>query len=447
MGAAANLWSGLGAAVAVALCGALARRAVREEEGEALAAAIPPALLALNPVLLSECMKAEVNTWSLAWTFAAVLLFVRFLGALERAEGWISLRAAAAWGLLCGAGLAHHALSLLVSLPLSIGLAVALLRRGRLAPKLPLVAAAAALLPLLSYGFVVWRAFHPAPGQWPDIEPTFRGIAEHLTGERYRMYLGFFAPDAENRRWLSTSVYPFLVPGLACLGVAVLRTKTPTRRITWMSLLTAAGLVLLFTLQYGVPDPAPYLLPALGISALGLAAVLGSITRSSPAAVSRAIGVTGFVLSLCLGWGHIVDAREDRASVARFDRDVRRLWARVPADSGIVLWPADQVARLVEYQVLRAEKPAVWVTTPDFLLGEPALEHVRRRYGVDLMAGLTVPYAPWTAPWGAEVRGRFFDTVIARLNASTRVPVYWFDPVEYRLVPLVKPNPQRRSAA
>jgi hypothetical protein len=258
------------------------------------------------------------------------------------------------------------------------------------------------------------------------------------------MYLGFFAPDEENRAWLKSSVYPYLVSGLLCLAIAAARGGAWSRRIAWGSFLGATGLIFVFTLGYGVPDPAPYLLPAVGISMIGLASGLAWVAGSlhSPA-IARGLAVIGLVA--CLAWGaeHAIDARQQREAILRFDRDVRRLWEQVPSGGGILLWPTDQINRLVEYQVLGAEKSAVWVTTPEFLLDKPALDRVRERYGLDLMAGLTIPYAPRSEPWGAAVRQRFFETVIARLNAGTRVPIYWFDLSGPRVILL--PKPQRKD--
>jgi len=441
---AANLWSGVGAGAAVSLCFTLARGVVRDEISAGapadafstlIASSLPAILLALNPLILLEVSKAEVNTWSLAWTLGAVALFLRWLRRLESGERSAGTLEAVTWCLLCGAGLAHHRTSLLVSVPLTVGLGAALARRGLLGPRLAIVGVAAALLPLLSYGFVAWRALHPAPGQWPDIEPSAASVLAHITGERYRAYFGFFAPDEANRRLLGSAVYPFLFPGFVCVGIAAVRAVSPERRAAWWSIFSATLLVLLFTLHYGVSDPAPYLLPALGLTLIGVAPaflwLFGSrrlIPAGHPLPVGWTLAATALVVAMSFGWHAVGQVRTQRAAIVGFDDDVRRLWALVPPDSAIVLWPSDQMTRLVEYQVLRMEKPAVWVTTPELLLDPAVLRQVRRRYGLDLMEGLEIPYAPRSAPWGEAVRREFFGRVIDRLNAGAGVPVYWFDP-------------------
>ena len=432
---AGNLWSGAGAAVSVSICFLSARGIAREEtalrgerdaSSETIVALLPAALLALNPLVLAEAGKAEVNTWSLAWTLGAVALFLRWIRRVETDES-PSAWSAAAWGLLCVAGLAHHATSVLLSLPLTVGLCIVLARRGHFRPRLALAAAAAAVVPLLSYALVAWRAAHPAPGQWPDITPTVPGVLGHITGERYRVFLGFFAPDAENRRALATAIYPFLFPGIVCLCVSAARAVSSVRRTAWWCLLASTLLVLLFTLQYGVPDPAPYLLPAVALALVALVPV----TLWMWGHWGRRPLVRGLVLlalvAACVPAGiNLRDARARRTAIMRFDARVHRLWETVPTTGAIVLWDSDQMARLVEYQVLRGENPGAWVTTPG-LLADQAAEELQRRYGIDLLKGLEVPYAPPSAPWGEAVRREFYAKVIRRLNARTDVPLYWFD--------------------
>ncbi|HET9251886.1 MAG TPA: DUF2723 domain-containing protein [Candidatus Eisenbacteria bacterium] len=441
---ASNLWSGVGAALAVALTFAVARRLVsvdRRAEGLALLAALlPAALLAFNPVLSREAVEAEVNSWALAWTMGIVLCFVALMLRVEEGSAPRSTEAMG-WGVVCGIGLAHHPMSVLVAVPLTAALGVSLARRGWLGPRLGLAALAGAMVPLAAYAWVGWRAAHPAPGQWRDIAPTWQSVWHHVTAARYRMYVGSFAPDLESRRLLAVGVYPYLLPGILLLVAAYGRAvRSPERRLLWLGLFAAAVAPALGARAYGVPDPAPYFLPAVGISLLGLAPLAGVLLRRGlPGA---ALLGTGLAAAMGLAWNEAFEARARYRDVEHFDRQVRDLWSQVPQDRVIVLWHADQVSRLVEYQVLRGERSAAWVGTPDWLLDPVVRGELRRRYGADPVAHLTVPRVSPRDPHAERIRMEFFEEAAFRLASEAGVPVYWFDPT----VPLLRRVPQMGSA-
>ena len=427
---ASNLWSGVGAALAVALTFAAARRLIspgRRAEGlDLLAALLPAILLAFNPILSREAVEAEVNSWALAWTMGIVLCFVVAMQRID-ADSSPGRNGALGWGLLCGIGLAHHPMSVLVSMPLTAALVVALTRRGSWSARLGLAALGAALVPLLAYAWIAWRAFHPAPGQWRDIAPTWPSIWSHVTAARYRIFLGFFDPDPLNRRLLASGVYPYLLPGILLLVAAyarVVRASGP--RLLWLGLFAAALLVTLVPRIYGVPDPSTYFLPAVGISLLGLAPLMGVVSkRGLPGAAVLGIGLA---LAGGLAWNEAGDARARSTEVERFDGQVRELWSRVPPDTAIVLWYSDQFSRLVEYQVLRGERRAAWVGTPDFLVDPAMRDDLRRRFGVDPVAHMNVPNVSAGDPDAERIRVQFFRDAAVQLASETSVPVYWLDP-------------------
>ena len=442
---AANAWSGAGAALAVGLFLALARRLAalgrRANRGDAgaspasgaasAAALFLAALLAVHPVLVSEATQAEVNAWSVAWTCWAGFVFAGLLGRPLR------LRDGALWGVVVGTGLAHHLLSVLAAAPLTVALAWSAARHRSLRPSLAGAAIAGALPPLATYGFLVWRVFHPAPGQWTDLLPTASGILEHLTGARYRAFLGFFAPDAHNAELLAWCVYPLIVPGAVLLAVALLRSRDPVQRLAWGGLLASALLTLLFVLRYGVPDPAPYFLPIVALSLLGAVPVAALFARrlaDAPAA-ARAVAaiLAAAVVVLFAGEGVRQSAREKR-QLRSFDRLVRAMWESVPDDSAIVVYPADQHRRLVEYQVLRGEKRAAYVTNLERLLEPATRAEIDRRFGVDPMAGERIPEIPEDPGAAARVKQEFLIRLVRDLNARVRAPVVVFDPT----VPMVQ---------
>ena len=427
---ASNLWSGVGAALAVALTFAVGRRLIsadRPAEGlDLLAALLPAVLLAFNPILSREAVEAEVNSWALAWTMGIVLCFVVAMHRIGE-DSSPGRNGALGWGFLCGIGLAHHPMSVLVAMPLTAALGVALGRRGWLTRRLGLAAIAAALVPLVAYAWVAWRAFHPAPGQWRDIAPTWTSIWNHVTAARYRVFLGFFAPDPLHRRLLASGAYPYLLPGILLLVAGygrAMRTLGP--RLLWLGLFAAALLVSLVPRIYGVPDPSSYFLPAVGVSLLGLAPLMGAVSkRGLPGAALLGVGLA---TAMGLAWSEAYDARARYREVERFDRQVRDLWSRVPPDTAIVLWYSDQFSRLVEYQVLRGEHPAVWVGTPDFLVDPLMRDELRRRFSADPVAHMAVPDVSAGDPYAERIRVEFFEKAAVELASEARAPVYWFDP-------------------
>ena len=435
---AAGLWSVLGGAVALYFLHALGMELAAGVSGassttRSLATLVPLALFAFQPVVREEATHAEVNIWSFAWACGAAYAFVRMGHAIrvDPAPRHGRLRAAQ-WGLVVGLGLAHHLTSILVSVPLSAGLIATLAWRRQFSPRLLAVGVAAALVPIASYGITAWHAWHPARVQWEWLEPSVAGVVAHITGDQYRQFVGYFAPSPSQKELLTRAVYPFLLPGLALLLLGVLRARGE-RRIAWAALLAAAALVTVFTFRYGVPDPAPYFLPALALgvaaAAPAVAAIPGAGSRTGTAILGSA-GLAG--LFLIVPWLH--EGSEERAATMEFEKTIRSMWAAIPPDTALVSWTDDRFTRLVEYQVLRGEKPALLIFTPDLLYAPPMRRRIRERFGADPLEGFDTPHLPARATAGEKViidesRRR----LVASLNERIRVPVILFDPA----VPIV----------
>ena len=295
---AANLWSAFGAAVAVGFLFALAHRLTRtipdaDAPTRFVAALIPVALFAFQPILLIDATAGEVNAWSAAWACMAAFVFVRLQQGIDAAGDGAAhdRRGALLWGLVCGVGLAHHLTSILVSVPLTIALAVTLVHRRRAAPSLALVAALAACVPVASYAFVAWRAWHPALVQWPALAPSLAGVWDHVSGAQYRHYVGYFAPADDHRALIDHVALPFLVAGAAALAAGLVRARDAGARTTWAGLAAAAALVVAFTFRYGVPDPAPYFLPAMALAAAAAAPALAALALPRVRGAALRLGV------------------------------------------------------------------------------------------------------------------------------------------------------------
>jgi hypothetical protein len=417
---AANAFSALGGAVAVALAVALVRRRLPQRQ-RWLGALSVGVLFGLNPLWTYEAVLAEVYSWHLAWALGAGWLFVELV---ERLESMSSVRAAALWGALCGVGGAHHATAVLVAAPLSLGLAVAARRARRLGVREVVTALAAALGVLaLADGFVAWRAFHPAEWQWPTLEPTWPSVFQHLTGGSYGGYFGAFRPSPEQVELLSTYLWPWL--GLALLGMLAGAARGPRSLVSW-TLIAATVLNLGFAFSYAVPDPSSYFLVPLAFAWVEAIRVLSSWPRSERVLRSFGGALAAGAL-LVLAWRWVDVGRQRRLVLEQFDARLHSMWADVPFERAFLVLPSDVSLRLVEYQVLRQEKPGVFVVNP-LSLGNPAVRRrFAERHGFDPIEGLTQTPAEHGLPSAAQVEA-WTAQVCRRLNTHSPLPVVLFVP-------------------
>ncbi|HEY6866376.1 MAG TPA: hypothetical protein VI792_03910, partial [Candidatus Eisenbacteria bacterium] len=342
----------------------------------------------------------------------------------------------------CGLGLAHHLTSVLVAAPLTLSLLAVLGAARRLRPVLVGAGLGAALVPLASYAFVAWRAFHPGLQQWEALEPSWRGVLDHVTGARYHHFLGYFMPAEEQRAELAHAGYPVLVPGVALLALALARAPGAAARLAWGSLLAAAGVVWLYASHYGVLDPAPYFLPALALGVIPLAPLAAELlgaacARARPAAAALALVIVAALGAAVAPW--VGDTRERRATLYYLERVVRSMWASVPSGPALVFWPDDRCIRLVEYQTLRHEKPRLVIMDPEILGDDYPRARFIARFGVDPLADLVVPnIAPGTPEEMAAIRGVLVQ-MVRNINARTRIPVVVFDLTKPEVRLLKKP--------
>lgn len=434
---AANAWSAVGGAVALGLWHAFGVRLLRREgvgrASAAVVALLPAAAFGLNPVWTAEATLAEVNSWHVAWVAGACLLALATLDALpaRRADpAWLARRAAT-WGLLMGLGLSHHATSLMVAVPLTIAL-LAAVRPVRVS----WVAAAAVgvLLPLAAWSYVLYRSVHPAAVQWGSLGPGLYETWNHVTAAGYRHYLGGFRPSPEQRTMLSSSVYPWLVPGL--LAAAFWPFAASTRpRGTRLALAAVALLQTAYVLGYGVSDPASYFLPALALGTFLLpaaAVTLGPVRRFARPLVA----VAGLGLGVA-AWSWNGVALEQRTLYAEAEKFLHTMWQAVPIQRGYVLWDDDMSYRLVQYQQLEHEKPALVVVRPLLLMDAGTRALFARRHGFDPLGG-ALPPSDGEADSPERIQ-EFARQIGDGINRSTPDSVILFLPREPSLRLLPKP--------
>ncbi len=415
---AANSWTALGGAVAIYFLERLAlafMKPVALERGAAFAlSALPAAWLAFNPIWTYETTIVEVYAWHVAWALGLAVFFVGLARRIESGAA-SSLRDAALWGLLCGIGAAHHATSVFVVLPLSVALLTLLARRRRLPPDHVAAALALALLPVLTYGFVLWHASHPAPIQWPWLRPGLDGLLEHVTGRQYVGRLGTFTPSAEQSKLLRAYVWPFLFPGLALLVYHAVR----SRELAVRALALAALLGTVYAFSYGVPDPASYFLYPM---AFGLAALAPMLATG----FGRSLRwfAFGLLVMLSIGWLRLGAARS--AEFVRFDRYVASMWRAIPHERALVFWTDDMHYKLEARQRLDHEKPGIEILSADVLRNQEPRRQFALRHGFDPMPAST--HMPDQAS-GME------DYV----NRMSPLPVIHFDPARGEVRLLKKP--------
>lgn len=440
---AANAWSAVGGGAAIGLLHALAARLVPaggrlSRRGRAWLALPPVLLLAIHPLWTEEAAFAEVYSWHLAWVAGAALAFTAIVERLlaPRAPGRRGIgRLALAWGLVVGLGLAHHATSALIALPLSL---VLLFAAGRaLRPVHLVLGALAALVPLTSD---LWLVIRPRLGGgvvWPLLSPDWPGLVAHVTAAQYRQFLGRFAPSPESLHQLVSVVYPVLLPAMLLAVIAAARAPAGWRRTVGWSLVAAAGIQTLYTFQYGVADPGSYFLPAMALSLAMLPALIAGLAPAG-ARRDRTVPVLAGALALVgivLGAVWIRGALERRDGFTRFDAYLHGMWEQVPDGPAIVVWPDDMYYRLIEYQQLRGEKPAATVLNPWLLTYPGPRRAFVASHGFDPTRGLTLPAARGPIQQDPAMM-RYLAGLVGNVAAGVHEPVIVFDPRSGKVFPL-----------
>ena len=434
---AANAWASLGGGVAMFFYHRLALRFIPPRAGRSrlepyLLAAVPVLLLAFNPVWMVECTSVEVHSWQLAWLFGTSLCFI---GTIERLEAG-ALRASAltrrmvAWGFLCGLGGAHHTTAIFMVTGMTAVLVWALVRGRRFHAWVPLVWLAAGVVPLLSYGYIYYKAIHPtAVGTWPMLAPTFSSVLEHITARAYRIYLGHWAPDGAQSAWLRWYIHPYLWPGLALFAFQAFKARDRILGRVAVGLLVGALAQTLFTFQYGVGDPDAYFLPGLAVGLLALPWAGGSARPTFTRTAFVVLALAAFIQS-----GVFVAGGRKQIIVAT-DADDHALWTTIPYPRAIVLWPSDEADRLKQYQVFRHEKPGLDVYNTKGLMNPYARARFQQRYGFDALALLdeahhAQPIKPEfvIGEQASQDDAHAFALVTEYMTLKAGIPVVAFDP-------------------
>lgn len=391
---AANLWSAAGAAVATLLTAALADRLIpaapRLGRAGRLALIVAAALaLFANPVFIRAATQAEVHSWHVAWVAGSGLAALAAWRALSGRAPLAASRLRAftfGWGLLTGAGLAHHLTAIFFIVPLGLLLVLAARRARRLDAPVVLAFVAGVTLPLLSFCFVAWRAVRPARFQWPALEPGWSGVFAHATGAVYRTFVGGFAPSPAEQQLLFGAVAPVVLPGLLAALTVAWQARRTADAAPLAALLAAAALQSAFALRYAVIDPSAYFLPVMVVSVVALARLGAGLTEGLTSPALGRIFALAAMSMVSFAW---VGSEVDHARrIAGVDAQVREAFRALPFDRGVVVWHSDSYVRLRAQQLLDGERPGLVVIDPAMLTWAPERRAQTRALGFDPLAGM-----------------------------------------------------------
>ncbi len=400
---AANAWSALGSAVAtfflhrlaLALAGPFlpARGAAR-----ALLSTLPLLPLLAQPIWNAAATAAEVTSWHLAWVLGAAWVAWRLAGGEERVPGAVPVPLRRlqgrfiVWGAVLGLGAAHHATSLLVGVPLTAWIVArrfppwrARREVGAFLPPALLSISLGMSLPLLSWGWIAYRAWNPAAFQWPLLEPGLAGLWAHLAGKAYAGYLGSFNPSPAETRMLVTAL-PWIGLSLPAAAMAMTtRERTPAHSFA-ITIGVAIVAQAAFVLAYRVPDPSAHVLPILALGTLWLPWLAARVAARAGGAVA-ALAVAALLVGLLPTW--VRADLQARRSAEETDRIVRAAWRSVPFDRGLVFWNNDLYARLRAYQILEGDRPGLLVEHPGVLTWAGPRRRFQKAHGFDPWNGAT----------------------------------------------------------
>ena len=445
---AANAFCGLGASLAMGLFHALAARVIPERSGLGRGtrfglALIPTLLLGLNPVWTDEATTAEVYSWHAAWVCGAMLYWLGMMRELasDPAEARRKLaRNMLSWGFLCGIGGAHHVTAIFFAGPLTVALLLALRRarlfRGWIVPAW----LGAGMVPLLSYGYIAYRAFHPAVVQWDTLAPSLASALTHIRGGSYVHFLGGWHPLHLHELYLAWYVYPYLIPGLGILFIGSMNRKSPAERTIGLTLFAAAALQLVYNYNYGVRDPLPYFLPSLATSLLVLAPLGAALVARLRGRAARLTAAAAAVAGLGVAtWFWMDSAIYRKGLYEQLDERFHRTWMTLPERHAMVLWYDDMVTRLREYQLLRGEKPGLAIYSPVTLTNTYPREVFKKQWGFDPLEDVT-PYTQrepvhpdYDVPFDPPAIGHVLAIMNETLARRAGMPVYYFEPEHDRI--------------
>jgi hypothetical protein len=321
-----NLFSGLLAAITVALTFLIARRLGCRR----VIAAAASLGLAFGQVFWSQAVIAEVYTLNAA--IVAGMLLSLLVWSLTGRARWYFVAAA-----LFAAGLGNH--TTIVGFAPGIAIFVLLTdARFALRPRTLFVTAGILVTGLLQYVFILWRSSQP-DAYVESRATTLKELAAVVLGRQFQERLFTFSARTvfvERLPWLVKTI---LAPELTIVGLAL--ALMGTMWLLWKQrreatlLLTGAAIVLGFVLNYAVNDTPVFLVPTILVfwlvAAVGAEWIAGNGSRP---VVATLVGVVCCALPLRLVAGNY--SANDRSRDVREDVQLDRLLEALPERAALV---------------------------------------------------------------------------------------------------------------
>ncbi len=380
-----NVFSAVAAALAVAALARFAAAVAAPAEEKPFARAWPgvaaAALLAVGSTYWRAALVAEVYALN---TLIVVGILGLCLTAPQRARWAVGL------GGLLGLGLGVHPVSTLFVVPFLLAWAWPgdkATRRTRGLHLLAMVGAVAALVLLILYAGLMWRAGQDPPLNWgaPD---TPRRLWWHITAKQYQVNL-LTASWSRRATLLGESLRLWLgemTPVGWFLGLAGWYVLSRRQRRWGWAFAASTVVTLLYTASYDIAqDREAYHLPLFAATALGVAPALAWGARRSRARGRALLALGLVVLALAVGvWR---------------GRTLNRGWDTIPAD--------------YVYNALGTVAPDALVLTTDWQLYSPTLY----KQGVEGFRPDVLVIDLWlwqNRPWYVEAIMRRYPDLAAR---------------------------------
>jgi hypothetical protein len=444
----ANWWSSVGGALAIFFLHALAARLIPRSilMGKALRfvlAAIPVLIFGLNPIWTYEATFAEVYSWHIAWVTAAGFYFIMMIREIEYNDEKRKNRLLGGWGVICGLGMSHHLTASLVIAPFTMVLLYHLYHKRQLTLKSLGFLVIPSFLPLMSYGFVAWRAFYPAIYQWPILDPSWSSIFTHIHGGTYgQIYLGHFNPSPAQKVFFNLYIYPVLIPSMLVQITMLFFSKGKINRLRIIAFFAACVTCLLFSFDYGVPDPSSYFLAPIALSVVSIVDIFVIIfdkwkSHRKILLATPVIVILG-IIPICSLWINIGIERRDL--FLNLEDKIYSMWNSIPFEQGFVVWSDDMYPRLLMYQMYVKQKTGLYVFHPSEFFGEQQYINFLTKYKFDPYQDLR-NLQEYEKKTQTELTARIAETI----NRKTDLPVIIFDLTNSSVRLLKKTQPSSSS--
>lgn len=226
---------------------------------------------------------------------------------------------------------------------------------------------------------------------------------------------------------LAAYVWPVLAAALLGHAAAVALARGRERGLLG-ALFATVGLGTAWAFSYGVPDPGSYFMAPIAL-ALATTVALGAAVEARWPSLARGGAVVAALACLAVGPRWAAVAADRRDAFVALDGVIRGMWASIPFDEAIVLWPGDTYTLWIERQILDGEKPGIEVLNPWLLSQDAPAARFRARHGFDPRVGAPLTDDRWRRSLQErDLAATLADDLARGISARTPLPVIVADP-------------------